>query len=101
MFPLVFDLVPNGVCVVWIGLLKKPLEVVHGQPQWTLVTVSGGRDASHAGATCLPVMVVITAGHGRGPLKGLLAPLVATFDTLLGIVSGSGSPPCFPMLGKA
>jgi hypothetical protein len=45
------------------------------------------RDAPHTGVTHLPVAEVIVAGHGRGPLKALLAPLVATFNALLGTVS--------------
>jgi hypothetical protein len=53
-----------------------------------LVAASGGRDASHTGAAHLLVVVVVMADHGHGPLKALLAPLVATFDALLGTVSG-------------
>jgi hypothetical protein len=42
----------------------------------------------HAGATRIRVAVVITAGHGRSPLKVLLAPLLDAFDALLGVVNG-------------
>jgi hypothetical protein len=33
-------------------------------------------------------VAIIAAGHGRSPLKVLLAPLVAAFNALLGTVSG-------------
>jgi hypothetical protein len=69
--------------MVWTGLLKTLLEVVHRRPHWMLVVAHSSRDTPHAGATCLPVVVVITAGHGHSPLKALFAPLVAAFDTLL------------------
>jgi hypothetical protein len=68
---------PNGVCVVWVGLLEKPLEVVCRRPRPTLVTMHGGGDASHARAAHLPVKAIIMVGRGRGPLKALLAPLFA------------------------
>jgi hypothetical protein len=43
-------------------------------------------------ASCLPVMVVVTAGRGRGPLKALPTPLVVAFNTPLGVVSGDIGP---------
>jgi hypothetical protein len=49
--------------------------------------VCGNLDASHARATCFPVALVVIAGRGHGPLRVLLAPLVAAFDALLGTVS--------------
>jgi hypothetical protein len=49
---------------------------------------SGSQDASQVRAAHFPVMAIITAGHGRGPLRALLVPLVAAFDALLGVVSG-------------
>jgi hypothetical protein len=80
--------VPDGVRVVWAGLLEKPLEVVRRRPRWTLVAARGGRDTPRTGATCLPVMAVIVAGSGLSPFEALFVPLVATFDALLGVVSG-------------
>jgi hypothetical protein len=74
--------------VVWAGLLKKPLEAVRRSPRWALLTASGSRDASHTGATRLPVLSVIVVGCGSGPLRALLEPLIAAFDSLLGVVSG-------------
>jgi hypothetical protein len=79
--------VPNRVCVVWICLLKKPLEVVCRQPHRTLIVMRGSRDAPHVETACLPVVAIITASRGCSPLKALFAPLVATFDALLGVVS--------------
>jgi hypothetical protein len=63
---------PDGVYVVWAGLLEKPFEVVHRRPRLMLVIVRGGRSAPHARATRL---AIVALGHGRGLLKALLAPL--------------------------
>jgi hypothetical protein len=84
----VLKLVPDGVCMVWIGLLEKPLELVHRQLRRTLAAVCIGRDASHTGATRLLVVAIIVDSRGRGPLKALLMPLAAAFDDLVGAVSG-------------
>jgi hypothetical protein len=86
--PAVLEPVLDGVCVVWAGLLNKPLEVVHRWPRQEFVAVRDSRDLSHAGATSLSAAVVAMAGHGRGPLRALLAPLVAAFDAVLSTVSG-------------
>jgi hypothetical protein len=43
----------------------------------------------HTGAAGLLVMAIITAGHGHNALKVLLAPLVATFNALLGAVGSN------------
>jgi hypothetical protein len=40
----------------------------------------------HARATHFPATVIITDGHGRGPLRLMLTPLVAAFDAVLGAV---------------
>jgi hypothetical protein len=74
--------------MVWAGLLKKPLDVVHRQPHRTLVTVRDSWDAPHADAARFLVMAVVAACRGRSTLKPLFAPLVATFYILLGAVSG-------------
>jgi hypothetical protein len=81
----ILELVPDGICVVWVGLLEKPLEVVHRRPRLMLVTVCGSCGASHAGAAHLAIIII---GRGHGPLKALPAPLFATFDALLGDVGG-------------
>jgi hypothetical protein len=67
---------------------KKPLKVVYRRPRRTLVIVCGGQDVHCTGAAHLPVVAIITAGHGHSPLKVLFMPLVAAFDALLGAVSG-------------
>jgi hypothetical protein len=81
----VLELVLDGVFVVWAGFLVEPLEVVHWRPCLTLVAAYNGRDAPHAGAAHLLVIVV---GHGCGPLKMLLVPLFAALDALHATVDG-------------
>jgi hypothetical protein len=80
--------VPDGVRLVWVRLLKAPLEVIHRRPHRALVTACSGQDVSHAGAARFPVTAVVKASRGCGPLRQLLASLVATLDALLGAVSG-------------
>jgi hypothetical protein len=77
------ELVSNRVCVVWVGLFDKPLDVVCRRPRLSLFATSGGQGVSPTGGACLAVVAV-----GRGPMKALLAPLSATFDALLGAVRG-------------
>jgi hypothetical protein len=84
----VLELVPDGVCMVWVGFLMEPLEVVHGRPRLTLVATCGGQDVPHTGATQHPVVAIVMVGCGRGPLKALPAPLSATLDTLPAAVDG-------------
>jgi hypothetical protein len=69
--------------MVWAGLLKKPLDVVHRRPHQMLVAAHGGRDAPHVGAARHPTTAVITVGHGHSLLKALFVPLVAPIDVLL------------------
>jgi hypothetical protein len=52
----------------------------------TLVIVCGSRDAPHVGAACLPVVVVLMVDRGRGPLRTLLVPLLATLGAMDGDV---------------
>jgi hypothetical protein len=66
--------------MVWAGLLEEPLKGVHRRPRLTLIF--------NTGATCLPLIVVIKVGRGHGPLKALLAPLLAALDTLLSTANG-------------
>jgi hypothetical protein len=84
----VLELVRDGVCIVWAGFLEEPLEVVRGWPRLMLVTACGGWDAPHARATRLPVVAIIMVSCGHGPLKALLAPLLATIDALPAAVDG-------------
>jgi hypothetical protein len=44
--------------------------------------------APFIGATRLPAVAVVMVGHGHSPFKAPFVPLVATFNTLLGAVSG-------------
>jgi hypothetical protein len=74
--------------MIWASLITEPLEVIRRWPHRALVTTCGGQDASHAGAASFPVMAIVTASHGCGPLRALHALLVATLDALLGAVSG-------------
>jgi hypothetical protein len=46
----VLELVPDMVCVVWVGFLEEPLKVVRGRPRLTLVAMYGGRDVPHTKA---------------------------------------------------
>jgi hypothetical protein len=77
---------PDGVRVVWAGLLEKPFEVVRRWPRLTLIVACGGQGAPHTGAAHLIIVVV---DRGCGPMKVLLAPLFAAFATLLGAVGGN------------
>jgi hypothetical protein len=81
--------VPDRVCVVCTGFLEQPIEVVCGWPRLMLVTVCGSQVVPHAGATRLPVIVVIVVSCGRGPLKALHAPLFATLDALSTAMDGN------------
>jgi hypothetical protein len=73
--------------MVWVGLLEEPLEVVRGWPRRMFVTVHDDCGAQNVGAAHVLVAAVVTAGHGRSPLKALLAPLIAAFDILVDTVS--------------
>jgi hypothetical protein len=64
--------------VVWVAFLEEPPEVVCGRPRLMLVAACGGRDAPHAGATRLPIVVIVVVGCGHDPLRVLLALLFAT-----------------------
>jgi hypothetical protein len=81
--------VPDGVCVVRASYLKESLEVVCRWPRLTLVAVCGSCDTPRVGATCLPVVAIIVVGHGRGPLRMLVAPLLAALSAILGTVDGN------------
>jgi hypothetical protein len=70
--PEVLELVPDGVCMFWAGLIEKPFEVVLRWPHLALVAECSDRDAPHARASRLAIVAV---SCGRGPLKVLLAPL--------------------------
>jgi hypothetical protein len=79
----VLELVPNGVCVVWLHLLEEPLEVLYRRLYLTVVVVHDGRDTHHIEATCLPIIMF---SHGHAPFKAQVVPLLATLDALLAAV---------------
>jgi hypothetical protein len=70
-----------------VGLIEKPLAVVHRWPHQTLAAARVDRDVSHTGTTRLPVVAVFIDGHGPSSLRALFAPLATAFDALLGTVS--------------
>jgi hypothetical protein len=84
----VLKLVPNGVHVVWAGLLEHSLEVVGRRPGLTHVAIHGSRHMPRAGATHLPVVVIVVVGRGRSQLRTLLAPLLAALGALPGSLHG-------------
>jgi hypothetical protein len=75
---MVLELMPDGVRLVWVGLLEESLKVACRWPRLMLVTVRGNRDVPHTRAACLPVIVVIVVSCGHGPLRSLAVPLLAT-----------------------
>jgi hypothetical protein len=83
---MVLELVPDEVCVVLVGLLEKPFDVVHRRPCFTLVIVCGGHGAPHAAIACLIIVVI---SHGRGPLKALFASPLLPLTPFLGVVGGN------------
>jgi hypothetical protein len=81
----VHELTSDEVCVVWADLLEKPFEVVHRWHCLTPAVACSGQGVPHVRAARLTIVAV---GRGHDPLKALLAPLFATFDTLLGAMGG-------------
>jgi hypothetical protein len=63
--------------------------VVCRRPRLTLVAVCGSRDVPRTGAACLPVATIIVVDRGCGPLRMLLAPLLATLGAIFGVVDGN------------
>jgi hypothetical protein len=83
----VFELVPDGLHMVWASLLEEPLDVVPMRPHLMLVVGRGTQDACHTRDTRLPIVAVIVVGHGH--LMMPLAPLFATLDAFLSAVDGN------------
>jgi hypothetical protein len=79
--------VPDELCVVRAGLHKESPEVVCRQPHLTLVAVCGNHDVPYARAAYLPVPTIVVVG--RGPLRMLLAPLLATLGAIFGTLDGN------------
>jgi hypothetical protein len=85
----VLELVPDGVRVVWLGLLEESLEVVVRWPRLTLVTVGSSHDSPYVGATRLPIVAIIILGHGHSLLRTFFAPPLATLDALPSTLDGN------------
>jgi hypothetical protein len=60
--------------------------VICGRPHLTLATACCGHGAHHTKAARLLVVATVIAGYGCGLLIVLLAPLLSTLGTLLGIL---------------
>jgi hypothetical protein len=73
---------------VWAGLLEESLEVVCRRSSLALAAACGSHDAPHIEAAYFLIIVAVIVGHGCSPLRMLLAPLLATVGTLIGIVDG-------------
>jgi hypothetical protein len=97
----VLELVPDGLHVVWAGLLEESLEVVGRRPHLTLVAVCGSRDAPHVGAAHLPIVAVIVVGCGRSPLRTLLAPPIAALGAMPGFWTATSDDASLLLLGVA
>jgi hypothetical protein len=67
----VYELVPYGVRVVQVGLLKESLDVVCRRPHLTLVAMRSSHNTPHIRVDCLLVIAVIMVGRGHGPLGAL------------------------------
>jgi hypothetical protein len=59
--------------------------------------VPDSHDVPHAGATRLPVVVIVAVGRGPSPLRTLLPPPVATLGALPSALDGAS----LPLLGVA
>jgi hypothetical protein len=75
--------------VVRAGLHKESPEVVCRRPHLTLVAVCGNHDTPYARAAYLPVPAIVVVGRGRGPLRILLAPLLATLGAIFGTLDSN------------
>jgi hypothetical protein len=95
-----FELVPDGVRMVWIGHLDKLLEVICRLPHWMLEITFGGNDVFLIGVDHLLVIVivVITASSDSDPLghhfDPFLLPLALLLVSLL--VALGGAPQLLP-----
>jgi hypothetical protein len=84
----VLELMLDGVCMVWTGLLEESLEVVCRQPHLALAVVCSSHNMTHAGAICFLIIAAVIVHRSCNPQRALLAPLLATLGALLGIMVG-------------
>jgi hypothetical protein len=85
----VIELMLDGVCMVWVGLLDESLEVVCRRAHLALATARGGHNLRHAGVICFLVLDVILVSHSHNPLRPPLMPLHATLGVPPSILDGS------------
>jgi hypothetical protein len=79
-----FELVPDGIHVVWTCHFGKLFEVIGGLPCLVLDIVVSGSDMFSIGALHFLVIIVIADGSNRNPLGApLLLPLVLLLEHLL------------------
>jgi hypothetical protein len=79
----------DGVRMVRTDLLEEPLGVVYRRSCLELVAVCGSCSVPHVEPACFLTIVALVASRGHSPLRTLLAPLLATFDALLGVMGGN------------
>jgi hypothetical protein len=75
----------DGVRAVQAGLLEELLKVVCRRPHLALAMACGCCNIPHAGAACFLIVAAIVVDHSRNTPRTLVAPFLATLDTLLGI----------------
>jgi hypothetical protein len=85
---IVLDFVLDEVRVVRAGLLEESLEMICQRPHLALAAVCHSRGTPHAGAACFLTVATVVAGHSNSPLRTLLAPLLDSIGTLLGVMYG-------------
>jgi hypothetical protein len=78
----VLELMPDEVCVVWVGHLEESLEVVGRRPHLTLVTLHGSRDVPLAGAAHFLVFAIVIVDCSHSPFRTLLVPPLAALCAL-------------------
>jgi hypothetical protein len=72
----IFELVPDGVSMVWAGRLEKLLEVIDRLPHLAFEITLGGSDVFHVRVVIglLVVVIVVTASSNYDPLGAPLWP---------------------------
>jgi hypothetical protein len=86
----VLDLLLDEVHMVRADLLEESLKVIYRWPCLELATLRDGRDAPHAEAICVLVVIVIIVEHGHDPLRALPTPLLSVLGAPLGVSDGGG-----------
>jgi hypothetical protein len=76
----------DGVCVVWVRLLKESLEVVCRQSCLALAAAFDSHDTRHVKSARFLVVISIAVGRNNDLLKTLLASLLVTLGALFGVL---------------